>query len=139
MKKLLLPILILLSIGVKAQYHIQVRCFGPADDEQYQSYVIYFTGDNWNTEYPIRDAFDVSSTGDTLNVNYIERIFMSLGTAKQEAIDFAKNFKTYKQCIEYNDHELKRYRQLYAYRKAHPIKTKPPVVKKACCKLIQVY
>lgn len=142
MKTLTISLFLVVAIlTARAQYHIQVRCFGGQADEAYQSYAIYFTNNNWKSEFPIRCSFDISDAGDPIDVNCIELLFINMNTSRQDAINFAKRFKTYANCVNWNKKELDKYHALLTYRKAHPIiiKVKGLTAKKGCCKITQIY
>lgn len=128
-----------IAMTVSAQYHIRVECFTENEDARYQSYAIYFTADNWHTKQTINTTFDCSSEDTPVDVYHDVYIFVEMDTAEQQAIEYAKRFKSYQQCINYNEAILKKYHQLLTYRKAHPIPKPIVPVKKACCKVTQVY
>lgn len=144
--KYLLLILLFISCGVKAQYHIRVECFGERQsDPKYQDYQITFTNDNWKTKDCLMEAFDISDLGDgdiNFNVCYQVKLFSLLDTSKQDAIGFAENFKTYQECIDFNLAAKRLYRKLLEYRKKHLMVKSKPVLNKNidnCCKIIQIY
>lgn len=142
MKTIITITLILCSIGVSAQFHVRVECWGKSDNPDYQDYFIKYTNNNWKTSHSINHSFDISDPDFTpFNVCYTPYLFMSIGTAKHEAIDFAKQFKSFAICEAYNKDVLVKYHKLLAYRKAHPFKKKVinPLVNKNCCKTDQIY
>ena len=140
MKHLLTFILAFTVLSGYGQYHIRVECFGHDNDPDYQYYYIRFTTNNWKTSTPLMESFDISDETTPFDVTIQEKLFTSYRTAKQDAIEFAKRFKTLNDCINWNNYQLQRYRQLLAYRKSHPIKRQiEKAAKKNCCTLTQIY
>lgn len=140
MKKILTILLSLCSITAMAQYHIRVECFG---NQKIEAYYIRFTNDNWKTIYPIKDAFDNSVEGVCLptneDVHFQEYLFL-IDNPKEQAIAFAKKFKSYYQCLKWNEDQRDKYLKLYAYRSKHPMRKNIEIpIKKHCCTITQVY
>lgn len=97
----------------KTEYHIRVECYG-------SMFCVRFTNDNWITEDKLMTAFDNSQQGyDGLT----HQIWLT--KSKEEAIQFAKLFKEYNDCIAYNSEMEEKFRKLKAYREAHPFCTGP--------------
>lgn len=68
------------------QYHISVIPFG-----SFAWWTIYFTNDNWKTKSTLLDWSEITG----IKTYY-------LVPDKQEAITFAKRFKTYQSCLDHN-------------------------------------
>ena len=143
--KTILTILLAFIVSVSmAQYHIRVDCFyNPGDKydgDKYSEYCVSFTGDNWKKTKKLMHTFDISDEIIGNDVVYQEKLFISMYTSKQEAIEFARDFKSYSQCIEFNNRALKKYYNLLAYRKSHPIKIQKRIIpKEQCCKTTNIY
>lgn len=145
-KKVLISLVITIGLciwlinGVEAQYHIRVQCYYNPDNqkrEEYQFYSIEYTSDNWKSIKIFKSTWDSSDEIAGNDVVYQEKLFDS---GKGEAIEFAKGFKTFAECENYNLGVLQRYKELSAYRKKHPIIIPKVVVKKSqCCKITNIY
>lgn len=146
MKKLLLLFLILLSIGVKAQYHIRVEC----DDEIMrppQYYTITYTTNNWLglaylQEIKTKDEFFTDNSDDHRSYKDVY-LFQFYSPNKNRLIEIAKHFKTYQDIVNYNKNLTANYLKQKAYYLSIRPKITPfvpkPLAKKECCKLTQVY
>jgi hypothetical protein len=118
--KLLLLILLFASCATKTPeppvYHIKATCFGAGG-----LYVIHFTNDNWKSFADIKHVVDLRWA--RLGVSYDPKLFKTFS----EAIEFAKQFKTYDSCISYNERTQRIYDSLIR-------KPEPPT-----CNELQVY
>jgi len=95
----------------KPEFHVKIEC------SSIGYFTIAFTNDNFDTEYKIQQAFDMSRAMEKEYVIHQERIFRS----QLSAIVFAKKFTSYQVCEQYNDSIKRQYDSLLAYRKMHPV------------------
>lgn len=121
------------------EFHVRVGCVGedlPFNDGRWAyDYPIYFTNNNWATEQEIMASFDCSTNW--AGGNCVAHQPWTTGGDSTIAIAFAKKFKSYNQCIAYNDSIEMRYHVLQKYRDQHEI---PQVSEKKedCCKTINI-
>lgn len=144
MKKLI-SILLLATLGCGksfAQFHIKVECYGRYKESQ-QPYIIKYTKDNWKTERSFNECIDLSEMMEMESyIFYKPKLFVNNGHQKQDAINFASKFNSFKMCDDYNQGIFNKYLRIKEYRRVHPFKKKTPspaLIKQACCKTIKIY
>ncbi len=108
-------------------FHVKVAHF------YNESYCVKYTIDNWQTEKSLMEAFDLEYKD--IPVSYQEKLFQNLSCEKaiSNAVQFARGFKTYEDCLKYNTSTRKKYWALLEYRKVHPIIEKAIIDKKEVC------
>lgn len=131
MKTILTTILLISSLTSMGQFHLRIMCWDDEKDPIYQRYYIQYTDDGWKTIRPIMETFDLDISYSSTHVFYQEKIFMSMYTAKTDAIKFARRFTCYNKCVNFNVSVYRHYQELLYYRKSHPIK-------QYCCKPIKI-
>lgn len=99
-------------------FHVKVKSFSCTH------WVVVFTNDDFITEYPVTEAFDITGDYLPIRVELQENLFRK----KEDAILFAKKFKSFEYCLKYNENMRVRYDSLLAYRKRHaPTKEQPDI------------
>lgn len=136
-------ILVLLDIHPlrykKNEFHVRVGCVGenlPFNDSRWAyDYPIYFTNNNWATETGIMSTFDCSTSWG--GGNCVAHQEWTTSGDSTVAINFANKFKSYDQCLRYNDSVKTKYNILQKYRDLHEIPQKEEP-KTDCCKTINI-
>lgn len=146
----ILILLLIVSGGLKAQYHIRVECDQKQGNEQY--YNISYTTNNWIGERQLQEVSPDNYRG-CLLYEGDERIckdvilFQFYSNDKARLIEIARNFKSYKDIVAYNKKITQSYNTQHAYwvnyknslSKVPPIKKPTLKIKQECCKPIQIY
>lgn len=93
-------------------FHVKIKSYG--DGVCY--FAIWFTNDNFITQQNIMQVIDLSEISGGVDVHFQLDLFRT----SDEAIQFAKQFKTYDLCVAYNEKMRLSYEKTLQMRKANP-------------------
>lgn len=111
MKKLYLILLLLVGCKHKEPvFHIKAEYWYDCQ------WSVSFTNDDFHSEENIMDCWDASDHPPYEVVHQLKAF-----PSEDDAVDFAKNFTSYKKCIAWNDSIAAVAKQLKKYRKANPV------------------
>lgn len=123
-------------ITQKPIFHIKIVCYGtPEQNNGQQAYCIHFTNDNWKTYHEIVDF-------QKLDEYYYWCSTALFTRGRQEAIDYAQKFTTYKKCLDWNNAEQEKLKNQSEWVRQNPEPKPTPIKKQACidcCKEIIIH
>lgn len=85
------------SLLSKEEFHVRITPTYVLDEKEYY---VEFTNDNWETKENIMQLSDFTPYK---NVEWINTIYCSFYSDKRAAVLLANKFKTYEECVGYND------------------------------------